>query len=187
MNNTADTIGWVALAAAVLGVGLAVDLSPGTHSDPAAVSIHESGEGAIHAEPAGSPPGPAGTVFHDGPGGEGSDKPEWLTWPEAQALQALTGRPVLVFLSFADPAKDAACLPCQRLKKTLADPDTLRKLAELGILARSDCERWQADKLKAPAIVYVAEGDTKPPMLTDFAVGPPDKFLSQLKVWTNGL
>jgi hypothetical protein len=115
---------------------------------------------------------------------------EWLTWPEAAALSKETGRPVLVLQKFRDPKDDAACLPCQRLKKTLADDATFEAFAELGIPCIGYAEDWQGENVTAPTIALVRP-DAKPAdkvqSLSGFRVAPADAFLSDLTEWLDGL
>lgn len=112
--------------------------------------------------------------------------PVWLTWREAHAEHERTGRPVLIVLHFADPEMDRGCLPCQRLKKTLADPETFAAFAELGIPCRDTAERWHPEgtKVTAPAIVRF---DGEPRMVKNFSVAPAGDFLEEIKEWVDAL
>jgi hypothetical protein len=115
---------------------------------------------------------------------------EWLTWPEAADLAKETGRPVLVLQKFRSPADDAACLPCQRLNKTLADPATLAEFAKLGIPCIGIAEEWQSGSPTAPTIAYVSPGaapSDKVHSLSGFRVSPADAFLTDLRTWLDGL
>jgi hypothetical protein len=117
---------------------------------------------------------------------------EWLTWPEASALSKETGRPVLVLQKFRNPADDAACLPCQRLKKTLADPAAFKAFAELGIPCLGYADEWQAKggDLVAPMLALV-QPDAAPSdpvqSLSGFRVAPADALLNDLRKWINAL
>lgn len=135
-----------------------------------------------------SPPPPAEP--QDASPGQDAPAVEWLTFTEAASLSKETGRPILVLQRFRDPAADAACLPCQRLKKTLADDDTLAKFAELGIPCLAVAEDWQKGDIVAPTIALVqpdaAPGDPVQ-SLSGFRVAPADAFLTDLTEWIDAL
>jgi hypothetical protein len=132
-----------------------------------------------------SPPPPAEPQY------AGQDAPaveavEWLTWPEASALSKETGRPVLVLQKFRDPKADAACLPCQRLKRTLEDDVVLAVFAGQGIPCLGYAEDWQSGPPTAPTIAYVSPGaapSDKVQSLSGFRVAPADAFLEDLTEW----
>lgn len=115
---------------------------------------------------------------------------EWLTWPEAAALSKATGRPVLVLQRFRDPAQDAACLPCQRLKKTLDSPEALEAFAELGIPCLGYADDWQKQNVTAPTLALVRPDDApndKVQSLSGFRVAPLGDFLADVRTWLDGL
>lgn len=145
---------------------------------------------AVYQPPEEKPPAsPPAAVAHEATNGQDAPAvaaPEWLTWSEAKALSSETGRPVLVLQRFRDPKDDAACLPCQRLKKTLEDPATFKAFAELGIPCVGIAEDWQTDNVTAPMIAFVAPGaapSDKVQSLSGFRVAPASDFLTDIKAW----
>lgn len=142
----------------------------------------------IKAEVSPPPPAPVTETGHDA--GHEAPAVEWRTWSEAAALSKETGRPVLVLQKFRDPQDDAACLPCQRLNKTLADPATLKAFAALGIPCLGYAEDWQQGDAVAPTIAYVSPGaapSDSVQSLSGFRVAPADALLKDLRTWINAL
>ena len=134
-----------------------------------------------------SAPSPVSGLSRDAADGAG-----WLTWEEALGEQAETGRPILVFQHFADPAMAASCKPCKVLANLLAEPGVLDRVAELGIPATDTVERWQpkSHRRTAPAIAHVPQGakrGAKVSQLTGFALDDADAFLASLKAWLDGI